>query len=112
MFQRYQCSTPSILHTGLARGSHVGLLSPGAQQLSEKQPVEERDGNQELRQSHPSEAWISIWGKKIKKTHQKVRPPATPCSDVDVRIFPRQMVGRGRVRRRRRKEGNKFKTSL
>lgn len=82
MFQRYQSSTPSTLHTGLAQGSHVELLSPGAQQLSEKQPVEERDGNQELRQSHPTEAWISIClshteGKK--KHHQKVRHQVHPA---------------------------------
>lgn len=92
VFQRYQSSAPSTLHTRLARGSHVELLSPGAQHLSENQPVEERDGNEELRQSHPTEACISIClshtGKKKKNHHQKVRPPAPPCSTVDVSIPP------------------------
>lgn len=112
MFQRYQSSTPSTLHTGSARGSHVELLSTGAQQLSENQPVEERGGKQELRQSHPTKAWISICLSHTgnKNHHQKVRPPATPCSAVDASVSPRQMVGRGRVRRK--KEGNKFKRSL
>lgn len=112
MFQRYQPSTPSTSHTGLARGSHGELLSPGAQQLGENLPVEERDGNQELRQSHSTETWISICLSHTgeKKTPAKGQATSYTLQHRGCESFSQTDGGKGRVRRRR--EGNKFKTSL
>lgn len=112
MFQRYQPSTPSTSHTGLARGSHGELLSPGAQQLGENLPVEERDGNQELRQSHSTETWISICLSHTgeKKTPAKGQATSYTLQHWGCESFSQTDGGKGRVRRRR--EGNKFKTNL
>lgn len=120
MFQRYRSNTPGTLHAGLAWGSHVELLSPGAQQLSETQPAWDRDA--------PSSPTLCKPGAKAELPHQSLAfPSASPrlrekaprkgqatsyapqcCRRAS--ISPRQMVGRGRARRR--KEGNKFKTRI